>query len=184
MWTKKERLLTFWLIYFFNYREVFLNSLDIITNDDLISDVDTLFNHYLEIYDSEIIAKITDGDRDDTLNDTYDKKVVFDNIATYEAEKIQYDSILSNLSNSWSKTPITIKSLLQCLLVELNQLKTSLQTSTEQEYNIETAKKLVGKYLKLTQTYVDIKNVSVIHAVSLKILKKDFSLLEEASVKD
>ena len=115
----------------------------------------------------------------------------------WQENQVQIISKLSEFA-SWEKTLITTKSFLICAYLEIQNLKfeKNQQTSNSQnDENIQSesqslsksslefeqqnqvknesekseSAKIISKYLKLAQDYVDNKNVSLIHAILTKL---------------
>lgn len=115
----------------------------------------------------------------------------------WQENQVQIISKLSEFA-SWEKTLITTKSFLICAYLEIQNLKfeKNQQTSNSQndeniqskiqflsKYSLEfeqqnqvkkeseksESAKIISKYLKLAQDYLDNKNISLIHAILTKL---------------
>ena len=90
-------------------------------------------------------------------------------------ENKNFEILVGQNSNNWEKTLITTKSLLGVIYLELFEFQKS-----KEPFIIN---KFVAKYLKISQDYLDSKNVSLIHAIITKIYPNFNLNIEEDKVK-
>lgn len=95
--------------------------------------------------------------------------------STWQKIYIDFEALVSQNSNNWNKTLITTKSLLGVIYLELCEF--------EETQEIFIINKFVAKYLKISQDYLDSKNVSLIHAIITKIYPNFNLNIEEKEVK-
>lgn len=79
----------------------------------------------------------------------------------WQQESKNFETLVRQNSNNWEKTLITTKSLLSVIYLELCEFQ-----KTQELFIIN---KFVAKYLKISQDYLDSKNISLIHAIITKI---------------
>ncbi len=90
-------------------------------------------------------------------------------------ENKNFEILVGQNSNNWEKTLITTKSLLGVIYLELFEFQKSRESFI--------VNKFVAKYLKISQDYLDSKNVSLIHAIITKIYPNFNLNIEENKVK-
>jgi transcription termination factor NusB len=98
-------------------------------------------------------------------NETQENPLILDNLVEvfvfYKNNKSEIIDTIQPLMTTWHKTFDLVKACLVCFCVEV-------QYTQEQSQEIDTG--IVGKYIRLTQSFAGGENPALVHAVTSKLL--------------
>lgn len=107
--------------------------------------------------------KKNDEEKQEILNDSLtifqtSKKLLDENLAIYTSK-------LSGLSSNWKFTGLMVKSILLAFCVERDMLPIDKEDSEDIKINLKT----LNLYLKVSAKYLDLAQISTIHAILGKL---------------